>query len=111
VIEASPDMWQARWRDAEDLEWLAEFATERAAIAHLAKKAADGLRFHDLRHSYATHLVTKGVPVNDIQAVMGHERPSTTLNLYTHKWMTGRDARVEGALDDFASFDDTEDQE
>jgi integrase len=71
VTEASPDKWQVRWRDTEDLEWLAEFATEREAVAHVVKKAAGGMRFHDLRHSYATHLVTKGVPVNDIQAVMG----------------------------------------
>ena len=24
-----------------------------------------------------------GIPVNDVQAVMGHERASTTLNFYT----------------------------
>jgi integrase len=35
------------------------------------------LRFHDLRHSYATWL--DGVPVNMVQRVMGHERSSTTL--------------------------------
>ncbi|RZU51528.1 site-specific recombinase XerD [Krasilnikovia cinnamomea] len=42
------------------------------------------LRFHDLRHSYATWLVTDGVPVNAIQRVMGHANASTTLNRYTH---------------------------
>jgi integrase len=43
------------------------------------------LRFHDLRHSYATWLVTDGVPINAVQAVMGHANASTTLNRYTHK--------------------------
>jgi integrase len=105
VAETGLDKWQVRWRDNEGLEWLAEFATEREAVAHVAKKATGGMRFHDLRHSYATHLVTKGVPITDIQAVMGHERPSTTLNLYTHKWMTGRDTRVQGALDAFSLTD------
>jgi integrase len=38
------------------------------------------LRFHDLRHSYATWLVDDGVPVNMVQKVMGHERSSTTLD-------------------------------
>jgi hypothetical protein len=40
--------------------------------------------FHDLRHCYATWLVSEGVPVNMVQAVMGHEQASTTLNRYTH---------------------------
>jgi hypothetical protein len=42
------------------------------------------LRFHDLRHSYATWLVSDGVPVNDVAKVVGHEQTSTTLNRYTH---------------------------
>jgi integrase len=42
------------------------------------------LRFHDLRHSYATWLVTDGVPVNAVQWVMGHASASTTLDRYTH---------------------------
>jgi integrase len=40
--------------------------------------------FHDLRHCYATWLISEGVPVNVVQAVMGHEQASTTLNRYTH---------------------------
>lgn len=43
------------------------------------------LRFHDLRHSYATWLVDDGVPVNMVQRVMGHERSATTLDLYTRR--------------------------
>jgi integrase len=44
-----------------------------------------GLRFHDLRHSYATWLVDDGVPPNMVQRVMGHERVITTLQLYTRR--------------------------
>ena len=43
-----------------------------------------GLRFHDLRHSCATWLVTEGVPANVARRVMGHEQTTTTLDLYTH---------------------------
>lgn len=55
------------------------------------------LRFHDLRHSYATWLVSDGVPVNMVQRVMGHQKASTTLDRYTH---TPDDyaERVRGAL-------------
>jgi len=57
---------------------------EREALAHVAEHASGGLRFHDLRHSYATWLVSDGVPVNIVQRVVGHEQASTTLNRYTH---------------------------
>lgn len=42
------------------------------------------LRFHDLRHSYATWLVSEGLPPNVVQAIMGHEDVTTTLAIYTH---------------------------
>jgi integrase len=58
------------------------------------------LRFHDLRHSYATWLVSDGVPINDVAKVMGHEQTSTTLNRYTHP-TRDRDRRV---LATFAAF-------
>lgn len=91
--------WCGSWVDLEGVKQSAEFTTEREAVAHVAKMAPGGLRFHDLRHSYATELVSRGVPVNDVQAVMGHEKPSTTLNLYTHR-SDGRDQRIREAFAD-----------
>ena len=41
------------------------------------------LRFHDLRHSYATWLVSDGMPPNIVQRIMGHEDVTTTLSIYT----------------------------
>ncbi|MFB9544792.1 site-specific integrase [Micromonospora sagamiensis] len=84
VTEMGPHRFRAAWHDREGVEWSAEFTTHRDAVAHVAVKAAGGLRFHDLRHGYATWLVSSGVPVNVVQAVMGHEQASTTLNRYTH---------------------------
>ncbi|WP_207918720.1 tyrosine-type recombinase/integrase [Saccharopolyspora karakumensis] len=51
----------------------------------MARLASGGLKFHDLRHFYATWLVDDGVPVNKVQRVLGHERSSTTLDLYTRR--------------------------
>ena len=57
------------------------------------------LRFHDLRHSYATWLVSDGLPVNVVQRLMGHERAATTLNRYVHA-PRDYDARVRHLFED-----------
>lgn len=99
VVNLGHFTYHARWTDRAGTDWTAEFGTEREAVAQVAAHAAGGLRFHDLRHSYATHLVSRGVPVNDVQAVMGHEQASTTLNLYTHR-SDDRHRRVREAFAD-----------
>ena len=75
------------------------FDTEPAAVNHVARQQAGGLRFHDLRHSYATWLVDDGVPVNMVQRVLGHAMVlDGTLDLYTRR--TDDPSRVLRALDD-----------
>ena len=41
--------------------------------------------FHDLRHTNATMLITRGVDVSSVSDLLGHEQISTTLNMYTSK--------------------------
>jgi integrase len=89
---------RASWTDDTGATLAKEFTIEREAIMHIAKSCTGGLRFHDLRHSYATWLVDDGVPVNMVQRVMGHERSSTTLDLYTRR--TDDHDRILQALDD-----------
>jgi integrase len=51
-----------------------------------ALKAADlqRIRFHDLRHTYASILIANGENIKYIQTQMGHSSPSVTLNVYAH---------------------------
>lgn len=40
------------------------------------------LRFHDLRHTYATYLLSRGVPVKYVQTQLGHATARMTLDVY-----------------------------
>ena len=42
------------------------------------------LRFHDLRHTFATHALTSGVDVKTLSGILGHTRAAFTLDTYTH---------------------------
>lgn len=42
------------------------------------------IRFHDLRHSCASLLLSKGVSMKEVQEWLGHSDYSTTANIYSH---------------------------
>lgn len=42
------------------------------------------IRFHDLRHSCASLLLAKEIPMKEIQDWLGHSTYSTTANIYAH---------------------------
>jgi phage integrase len=42
------------------------------------------IRFHALRHTYATRLFEARVPPKTVQHLMGHSDITTTMNIYTH---------------------------
>ena len=51
----------------------------------LLKKAdLPDLRFHDLRHTFATHALTSGVDVKTLSGILGHTKSAFTLDTYTH---------------------------
>jgi integrase len=89
---------QAGWSDDTGATLIKEFLTEREAVLHISRSCAGGLHFHDLRRSYATWLVDDGVPPNMVARVMGHEKITTTLQLYTRR--TDDESRILDALTD-----------
>lgn len=50
----------------------------------LNKYGFKNIRFHDLRHSCASLMVTKGDGINNVQKWLGHSDIGTTANIYAH---------------------------
>ena len=42
------------------------------------------IRFHDLRHTFATHALISGVDAKTLSGILGHTNASFTLDTYTH---------------------------
>ena len=42
------------------------------------------IRFHDLRHTAASLLISHETPINVVSAMLGHSKPSVTLDIYAH---------------------------
>jgi integrase len=67
----------------------------------LAKTALPRIRFHDLRHAHATHLLANGVHPKVASERLGHSKVGITLDLYSHvlpNMQTDAVARVDEAL-------------
>jgi integrase len=67
-------------------------ATVRAGLSH-------DLKFHSLRHTYASLCIAAGIEPLKLSRRLGHNKVSTTLNIYTHLFPT------EDHSDDMARLD------
>ncbi len=61
---------------------------DESTITHRFKKicrACDppvNARLHDLRHTAATYMLSKGIPMKIVQEILGHQSITTTVNIY-----------------------------
>ena len=72
----------------------------------LLKKAdLPDIRFHDLRHTCATLLLTKGVHPKIVQELLGHSSISITLDTYSHVLPNMQGEAVKAMEDIFGDHD------
>lgn len=60
-------------------------------MVQLGEQGISPFRFHDLRHTHVAWLIAGGVPLPHIQARLGHESITTTIDTYGHLLPAGDD--------------------
>ncbi|MCW2976058.1 MAG: site-specific integrase [Actinomycetia bacterium] len=83
-------------------------ALRRAATDGGLDRGEQRLRFHDLRHTFASHLIIDiRLDVAQVSRILGHARTSMTLDTYTHLFEQAAhtaDVRAQLARSEFANL-------
>ena len=56
----------------------------RHFIPALKRAGLPKMRFHDLRHTYASLMIEQGENIKYVQNQLGHSSPTVTLDVYAH---------------------------
>jgi integrase len=75
--------------------------------AALKKAKLPDIRFHDLRHTAATLLIAKGVPLRMVSEILGHSTPQFTMSVYGHVTEGMRDQTTDAFDQMYGSDADT----
>ncbi len=83
------------YRKSVDSKWMFPSPVKEDAPRHpsavrkildrtLERAECKHIRFHDLRHTFATTALANGMDIKTLSAMIGHISSETTLNIYTH---------------------------
>lgn len=87
----------------EDGGPIDQWRVEKAFKEALGAAGLEGVRFHDLRHTYAVNAIRAGDDIKTIQGNLGHASASFTLDRYGHfteRMKQDSAARMEGFIKD-----------
>lgn len=94
--KAKQDLYQNIFKGSYSMEYedyvcvnqLGKLMTPSYITSHfsllLNKLGMRHIRFHDLRHTFASILINKQVPLINVSNFLGHSDISTTANIYAH---------------------------
>lgn len=95
------------WKDTMGLV----FVTETGAPFHgteivqhfkrvMKKLGLPPIRFHDLRHTAATLMLMRGVPLVTVSKILGHSTPAITATIYAHTLDDAKSTAIAGLSKD-----------
>ncbi len=90
--------WSQPLRHATFYKSVYRPAVLRANRLTPTAKLSPELRFHSLRHTYASLCALAGIHVRDVALFMGHANPTTTEHIYTHLFNTDDHSDAMSAL-------------
>jgi len=89
--EAHRDIWNNEWNLVFTNE-IGGHLVDRTVYRSLKKIAANidypEMRFHDLRHTYATLALQNGIDIKTVSANLGHATTAFTMDVYGHVTQT-----------------------
>lgn len=65
-------------------EWFNPSNFSKLYSNALTRNGFKHIRFHDLRHSWATYMIRLGVPLNVVSKMLGHKTVGVTMEIYVH---------------------------
>lgn len=94
-IQSKMNSFNDSWFIFGGVKPLTQTTVTRRKNVYCVKAKVKKIRLHDFRHSHATLLISRNVPITVISQRLGHSDTNMTLNTYGHLVLTDIDKAVD----------------